>query len=131
MNPQINKVIGYSKPVFLLCLFMLIIYGAYTPSQKIEAQQIVCVKFKAGASEEAKKKYTDEFAKLRREIPEMVNYHAGKTVNSTDYDVMHYISFRKESDIEVFKNHPKFKALEAANASILGKTFVILSDVEQ
>ncbi len=130
MTTQVKKVIGYIKPVFVMCAFMLIIYGAYTPSQTAEIQQIVCVKFKKDVSPVQVQQYLKDFAQLRREIPQMVAYSAGEILNSTDFDVMHYVTFRKKEDISTFMNHPKYKALEAANKDIWEKTLVIDSKIE-
>lgn len=129
-----KKIIGYTKPVFALCLFMLIIYGAYTPSQKAERQQIVCVKFKANTSASEIERYMQEFAQLRSAIPQMVAYSAGKTLainGKPDYDVMHYVTFRTGEDIETFQNHPKHQAFLKSNEAIFEKTLVINSDIQR
>jgi Stress responsive A/B Barrel Domain len=129
-----KKIIGYIKPVFALCLFMLIIYGAYTPSQKAERQQIVCVKFKANTSAADIERYMQEFAQLRREIPQMVAYSAGKTLaidGQPEYDVMHYVTFRTGDDISVFQNHPKRQEFVKNNEAIFEKTLVINADIHK
>jgi len=129
-----KKIIGYTKPVFAMCLFMLIIYGAYTPSQKAERQQIVCVKFKANTSSSEMERYMKEYAQLRREIPQVVAYSAGKTlaINGTpDYDVMHYVTFRTGDDIMIFQNHPKHQEFLKNNESICEKTLVINADIQK
>ena len=129
-----KKIIGYFKPVFAMCLFMLIIYGAYTPSQKAERQQIVCVKFKANTSTSQVERYMHEFAQLRREIPQMVAYSAGKTLainGQPDYDVMHYVTFRTGDDIAVFQNHPKHQEFIKNNESLFEKTLVINADIQK
>ncbi len=131
MSTQVKKVIGYSKPVFMMCAFMLIIYGAYTPSQTAEIQQIVCVKFKKDIPKADIQKHLKEFAQLRNEIPQMVGYSAGQTFDSPDFDVMHHVTFRKKEDVEVFMNHPKYKAFEVANKGLWEKTLVIDSKIER
>lgn len=123
-----KKVIGYMKPVFGLCVFMLIIYGAYTPSQNAEIQKIVCIKFKAGTPTTEVERHMNEFAQLRREIPQMVAYSGGKTLSvagKSDYDAMHYLTFRTKDDITTFQNHPKYKAFVKNNQAIWDKELVV------
>jgi hypothetical protein len=126
-----NKIIGYAKPVFGLCLFMMLIYGSYTPSQKAEVQQIVCIKFKKDASQADIQKHLAAFAELRHDIPQIAAYSAGKTLGSNDYDVMHYVSFRTEDGIATFNNHPKHKQFIADNEKIWDKVLIINADIEK
>ncbi len=125
------QAIKYAKPVFGLCCFMMLIYGAYTPSQKAEVQEIICVKFKKDASLSDIQKHMVAFAQLRRDIPQIAAYSAGKTLESKDYDVMHYVSFRTEDGIEIFNNHPKHKQFVADNEKIWDKVLVINADIEK
>jgi uncharacterized protein (DUF1330 family) len=127
-----KKFIGYMKPVFGLCVFMLIIYGAYTPSQNAEIQKIVCIKFKAGASAADVERHMNEFAQLRREIPQMVAYSGGKTLSvegKSDYDAMHYLTFRTKDDITTFQNHPKYQEFVKSNQAIWDKELVIDANI--
>lgn len=127
-----KKIIGYFKPIFGLCVFMLIIYGAYTPSQKAEIQKIVCIKFKASATSTEIERHMSEFAQLRREIPQMVAYSGGKTLNvagETEYDAMHYLTFRTKDDILTFQNHPKYQAFVKANQVLWEKELVIDANI--
>ena len=120
------------KPVFGLCVFMLIIYGAYTPSQNAEIQKIVCIKFKAGASAAYVERHMNEFAQLRREIPQMVAYSGGKTLSvegKSDYDAMHYLTFRTKDDITTFQNHPKYQEFVKSNQAIWDKELVIDANI--
>ncbi|MCU0340794.1 MAG: Dabb family protein [Spirosomaceae bacterium] len=129
-----KKIIGYFKPIFGLCVFMLIIYGAYTPSQNAEIQKIVCIKFKEGVSTTDKEQYMLEFAKLRREIPQMVAYTAGKTLSVTgkpDFDAMHYLTFRTEDDIVTFQNHPKYKAFVKNHQALWEKELVVDANIQK
>jgi len=127
-----KKIIGYFKPIFALCIFMLIIYGAYTPSQKAEIQKIVCIKFKANTSEADITRHMNEFAQLRREIPQMVAYSGGKTLDvgdKTEYDAMHYLTFRTKDDILTFQNHPKHQAFVKENQGLWEKELVIDANI--
>ena len=127
-----KKIIGYMKPVFALCVFMLIIYGAYTPSQNAEIQKIVCIKFKAGTPSADVERHMNEFAQLRREIPQMVAYSGGKTLSvagKSDYDAMHYLTFRTKDDITTFQNHPKYQAFVKNNQAAWEKELVIDANI--
>jgi uncharacterized protein (DUF1330 family) len=127
-----KKFIGYMKPVFGLCVFMLIIYGAYTPSQNAEIQKIVCIKFKAGTSAADVERHMNEFAQLRREIPQMVAYSGGKTLSvegKSDYDAMHYLTFRTKDDITTFQNHPKYQEFVKNNQATWDKELVIDANI--
>ena len=127
-----KKFWGYIKPVFGLCVFMLIIYGAYTPSQQAEIQKIVCVKFKSGVSDAEKEQHLKEFAQLRREIPQMVAYSAGKTIDiatDTEYDVVHYLTFRTKDDIVVFKNHPKYQQFVKNHEALWEKELMVDANI--
>ncbi|MFN4144659.1 MAG: Dabb family protein [Runella sp.] len=122
------------KPIFGLCVFMLIIYGAYTPSQKAEIQKIVCIKFKASASEADKQHHINEFARLRREIPQMVAYNGGTTLatsSNDEYDVMHHVTFRTQDDIVTFQNHPKYQAFVKAHEGLWEKELVIDATIQK
>lgn len=129
-----KKFFGYIKPIFGLCVFMLIIYGAYTPSQKAEIQKIVCIKFKPGTSAATIEQHMNEFAQLRREIPQMVAYSGGKTLSVTgkpEYDAMHYLTFRTEDDITTFQNHPKYQEFVKNNEAIWEKELVIDANIQK
>ena len=120
------------KPVFALCVFMLIIYGAYTPSQNAEIQKIVCIKFKAGTSTADVERHMNEFAQLRREIHQMVAYSGGKTLSvdgKSDYDAMNYLTFRTKEDITTFQNHPKYQEFVKNNQAIWDKELVIDANI--
>ena len=88
--------------------FLMVAYGsAYTPP-KAQKQRIVCFKFKEGISAEAIKQHMSDFQDLKRQMPEIAAYSAGETFgeeNSTaEYDVMHYLTFRTETEVEKFQN---------------------------
>lgn len=120
------------KPVFALCVFMLIIYGAYTPSQNAEIQKIVCIKFKTGTTPADVERHMNEFAQLRREIPQMVAYSGGKTLSvagKSDYDAMHYLTFRTKDDITTFQNHPKYQEFVKNNQAVWEKELVIDANI--
>lgn len=110
MKPK-NKALGYMIPVMVLGLFMLIIYGAYTPHQKAEVQRIVCIKFKAGTPAAEIDRHMQEFSNLRRQIPAIVGYSGGKVLTSEnpsqDFDAIHYLTFRNEEGVAEYVNHPK------------------------
>ncbi|WP_247234900.1 Dabb family protein [Telluribacter sp. SYSU D00476] len=122
-------------PVFVLGVFMLIIYGAYTPHQKAGMQRVVCVKFKADATQADIDKHLREFAGLRREIPDIVGYSAGRVLDnegtSGEFDVVHYITFRNEEGIASFTSHPKRQAFVASNKAHWENVLEVNSDIEK
>ncbi|HEV7347185.1 Dabb family protein [Telluribacter sp.] len=122
-------------PVFVMGLFMLIIYGAYTPHQKAEMQRIVCVKFKAGTSQADVDKHLREFASLRRDIPDIVGYSAGRVLTNTDsngeFDVVHYLTFRNGDGIEAYNRHPKRAAFVDSNKALWENILEVNSEIQK
>ncbi len=134
MKPK-NKTLGYLLPVFILGLFMLIIYGAYTPHQQAGIQRIVCIKFKADTPAAEIEKHMKEFANLRRQIPAIVGYTGGKVLDkentSQDFDVVHYLTFRNEAGIETYDQHPKHQEFIENNSPYWDKVLELNSDIEK
>lgn len=134
MKPK-NKTLGYLLPVFILGLFMLIIYGAYTPHQQAGMQRIVCIKFKANTPAAEIDKHMKEFANLRRQIPAIVGYTGGKVLDNKkaaqDFDVVHYLTFRNEAGIETYNKHLKHKEFIENNSPYWDKVLEVNSDIEK
>jgi Stress responsive A/B Barrel Domain len=128
---NITKIIGYGKPVFAMCAFMLIIYGAYTPSQKAEYQLVISFKFKNNVSTTEIEKHLAEFKLLRKDIAEIVDISAGKTVNNSDYDVMHYVTFRNKDGVDAYEMSQARKAFFVENQSKWDKSFTVMSKIEK
>jgi cbb3-type cytochrome oxidase subunit 3 len=131
-----RKSIGYSLILFFFGVFGLVIYGAYSPARKAQKQQIVCFKFKEGTKSEAIEQHMREFAALKHEIPQIISYTSGKTLNSvsgssSEYDVMHYLTFQSEADIETFKKNQKQQEFVKNNKASWDKVFTINSDIRQ
>ena len=131
-----RKSIGYSLILFFFGVFGLVIYGAYSPARKAQKQQIVCFKFKEGTKSEAIEQHMREFAALKHEIPQIISYTSGKTLNgvsgsSSEYDVMHYLTFQSEADIETFKKDQKQQQFVKNNQGSWDKVFTINSDIRQ
>ncbi|WP_421830693.1 Dabb family protein [Larkinella sp.] len=131
-----RKSIGYSLILFFFGVFGLVIYGAYSPARKAQKQQIVCFKFKEGTKNEAIEQHMREFAALKHEIPQIISYTSGKTLNgvsggSSDYDVMHYLTFQSEADIETFNKNQKQQEFVKNNRASWDKVFTINSDIRQ
>jgi hypothetical protein len=108
MRPK-NKTIGYLIPVFFMCVFMLVIYGAYVPHKQAEIQRVVCIKFKPGTSAEMVEKHLRDFATMKNSVKELVAYSAGHVQKTdkeaTQFDVIHYLTFRTtESALQYAKN---------------------------
>ncbi len=134
MKPK-NKTLGYLLPVFILSLFMLVIYGAYTPHQAAAVQRVVCIKFKAGTPAAEIDKHMKEFSNLRRSIPAIVGYTGGKVLDSTgsahDFDVIHYLTFRNEEGIAEYDAHPKHEAFVKGNSAYWEKVLELNSEIEK
>jgi cbb3-type cytochrome oxidase subunit 3 len=130
------KSFGYGLVIFLFGVFGLIIYGAYSPARKAQKQQIVCYKFKDGITNEAKEKHMREFASLKHDISQIISYTSGATLPGTsshsgDYDVMHYLTFQSEADIETYNKHEKHQQFVKENQGNWEKVLVINSDIRQ
>lgn len=134
MKPK-NKTLGYLVPVFILAIFMLIIYGAYTPHQAAGVQRIVCIKFKANTPTAEIDKHMREFANLRRQIPAIVGYTGGKVLanaNTTeDFDVIHYLTFRNEEGIAEYNSHPKHSDFVKENSPYWDKVLELNSAIDK
>lgn len=131
-----RKSFGYGLILFFFGVFGLIIYGAYSPARKAQKQQIVCFKFKEGTKTEAIEQHMREFAALKHEIPQIISYTSGKTLqsigeNSSEYDVMHYITFQSEADIETYNQNEKQREFVKNNQGSWDKVFIINSDIRQ
>ncbi|GAB3324947.1 hypothetical protein GCM10027299_22570 [Larkinella ripae] len=131
-----RKSFGYGLILFFFGVFGLVIYGAYSPARKAQKQQIVCFKFKEGTKTEAIEQHMREFAALKHEIPQIISYTSGKTLqtaggNSSEYDVMHYLTFQTEADIETFKKNEKQRAFIKNNQGSWEKVFIINSEIRQ
>lgn len=105
MRPK-NKTIGYLVPVFFMCVFMLIIYGAYVPHKQAEIQRVVCIKFKPGTSPEMVEKHLRDFAAMKNNVKELVAYSAGHVQKaegtSNQFDVVHYLTFRTNESAQQY-----------------------------
>jgi hypothetical protein len=93
-----NKTLGYLVPVFALCVFMLVIYGAYVPHKPAEIQRVVCIKFKPGTTSQEVEKHLRDFATMKNAVKGVVAYTAGHVQksenNDNEFDVIHYLTFR-------------------------------------
>ncbi|WP_266365728.1 Dabb family protein [Tellurirhabdus rosea] len=128
-----RKSLGYTLIILMFGIFGLIIYGAYSPARKSQKQQIVCVKFKNDVKTEVVNQYMRDFAGLRHEIPQIVSYSAGTTLKDNgqrpEYDVMNYLTFQSEADIEMYKQTQEYRLFAKKYASDIEKMFVINADI--
>ena len=135
-HTQKKSLLRYVMPAIALGVFafLMVAYGsAYTPP-KAQKQSIVCYKFKQGTSAETIKKHLEQFQDLKRELPEIVNYSAGNTISESganaEYDVMHYLTFRTDSELEKFRQSAQYKAFEKSNEANWEKVLVINSEIK-
>ncbi|PLK45757.1 Dabb family protein [Emticicia sp. TH156] len=133
---QKKSLLRYLMPAIALGVFafLMVAYGsAYTPP-KAQKQRIVCFKFKQGTSQEAIKQHMHQFQELKRELPEIVSYSAGNTLSekgeNADYDVLHYLTFRTDSEMEKFRESAQYKAFEKSNEANWEKVLVINSEIK-
>jgi len=103
---------------------------------KPQFQRIVCFKFKAGISAEAKAKHVADFAAFVKAIPQVLSYRAGKTVKGEskvdpEYDIMHYLTFGKEADILQYDVNPAHKKFVEANKESWDKVIAVNGAIEK
>jgi hypothetical protein len=102
---------------------------------KPKFQRMVAFKFKTDASADARKKHMKGFEAFVKEVKQVMSYRAGKTVKGesikeVEYDVMHYITFEKESDIVAYDAHPAHKKFVAENKDSWEKVLVVNGAIE-
>ena len=126
---------GYTLVVVLLCAFALTIYGAYSPARKALKQQIVCIKFKKGVENKAIERHMASFAALKHEIPQIIGYASGETILPTeatsDYDVVHYITFQSNDAIKEFEKSDAYQEFVQQNKGIWDSTLIVNADIRQ
>lgn len=103
---------------------------------KPQFQRIVCFKFKAGISPEAKAKHVADFAAFVKAMPQVLSYRAGKTVKGEskadpEYDIMHYLTFEKEADILQYDVNPAHKKFVEANKISWDKVIAVNGAIEK
>jgi hypothetical protein len=97
-------------------------------------QRIVCFKFKANASPAAIQQHMRGFANLKDSISYILWYSGGPTVKgdlaeNSEYDVMHYTTYRNEEEIKLYSVHPVHLRFIAQNKAIWEKVLVINSRI--
>ena len=103
---------------------------------KPQFQRIVCFKFKAGITPEAKAKHVADFASFVKAIPQVLSYRAGKTVKGEsktepEYDIMHCLTFEKEADILQYDVNPAHKKFVEANKESWDKVIAVNGAIEK
>jgi hypothetical protein len=99
-------------------------------STEATIQRVVCFKFKPGTTPEAIQQHLEGLAALKDSIPYILSYQAGSTVQGelkekSEYDVMHYFTFRSEADIPLYYNHPAHLRFAQKNSKNWEKFFVV------
>ncbi len=102
---------------------------------KPKFQRVVAFKFKAEASSDVRKKHMIGFEVFVKEVKQVLSYRAGKTVKGEsktepEFDVMHYVTFEKESDIIAYDIHPAHKKFVEENKESWEKVVVINGAIE-
>ena len=134
MKPK-NKTIGYLVPVFALCVFMLVIYGAYVPHKAAETQRVVCIKFKPGTTPEDIEKHMRDFAALKNNVKDVVAYSAGRVEKNTEtegqFDVVHYLTFRTKEGAQQYVANADRKAFIKGNEANWDEVLELNSSIEK
>ncbi len=102
---------------------------------KPKFQRVVAFKFKADASSDVRKKHMIGFEVFVKEVKQVLSYRAGKTVKGEsktepEFDVMHYVTFEKESDIIAYDIHPAHKKFVEENKDSWEKVVVLNGVIE-
>jgi hypothetical protein len=134
MKPR-NKTLGYLLPIFALCVFMLIIYGAYVPHKPAEIQRVVCIKFKPGTTPEDIEKHMRDFASMKNAVNDVVAYSAGHVQKSgageNQFDVIHYLTFRTKEGALQYAANADHKAFVQANVGKWENVLEMNSNIEK
>ena len=114
--------------------FLMVAYSsAYTPP-KPQIQRIVCVEFKKGTSDLTVQKHLEDFQDLKRNLPEIAGYSAGKTFETndenTEFQVVHYLTFRSDADVEAFRNSEAYKNFLKVHENTWEKVLVVNASIK-
>jgi len=97
-------------------------------------QRIVCFKFIEGARAELIEQHFADFAGLKAQIPQIVDYAGGRMLDtdesSKDYDSLHRVTFAEQADIDVYFHHAAHQAFIERNKGIWDKVIVFDAVVE-
>lgn len=130
-----NKTLGYLVPVFALCVFMLVIYGAYVPHKPAEIQRVVCIKFKPGTTAQEVEKHLRDFASMKNAVKDVVAYSAGHVQKSgssqEEFDVIHYLTFRTNESAQEYTANADRLEFVKANEGHWDKVLEMNSNIEK
>jgi len=124
-------------PFFVAVMSLAVLLFAFvTPKKGKMFKHIVCFKFKAGISAEAKQKHISYFAALKDSIPEIVAYEGGDAQkvtyeNTADYDYVHIVTLKSKEDSEKYFHHPAHQRFIQANKESWSNVFVINTETEE
>ena len=127
----------YKIPAALIVVALMAGLFAFTKHKTHKMfKHIVCFKFKAGITPEARQKHIDYFAALKDSIPEIVAYEGGDAQkvsyeNTADYDYVHIVTLKSKEDSEKYFHHPAHQRFIQANKESWANVFVINSEVEE
>jgi len=130
------KKVTYLSLLLATGLVLMSLSPAKDDKAKPKIQRIVCFKFKAGISAEAKAQHMAGFASFVKEVPLILSYRAGKTIKGEsktepEYDVMHYLTFEKEQDILQYDVHPAHKKFIEGNKSSWEKVIALNGAIDK
>jgi Stress responsive A/B Barrel Domain len=115
-NKEMNRrLVNYFIPALVFGAFLgtLFIWSMAIGPAPIKKQMVMCYKFKNNTAQSLIEKHMSDFKNLKTKSQEIVNYSAGYTSlennQKPQYDVMHYLTFKTEEDIELFKTSQAFQ----------------------
>lgn len=114
--------------------FMMVAYNsAFTPAP-VQDQKVILYKFKEGVSKETMEKHLQDFKLMKRDAHEIVDYSAGYTYDlvnqKSSFDVMHYLTFKSEQDIEKYMTSEPYKNFVKAHENLWEEVLIVNSQIK-
>jgi Stress responsive A/B Barrel Domain len=121
--------------VFGVFLGTIFIWTMAANPGTVKKQMVICYKFNENIDKIAIDAHMADFTDLKRNNAEIVNYSAGYTLSSEAnqkpaYDVMHYLTFKTDEDIEKFKNSQSYKSFIAKHKTEWKTEFVLNAEIK-
>lgn len=96
-------------------------------------QRIVCFKFNPGVSEATVQQHMQDFAGMKNEIAQILEYRGGRTCpgdynRPPDFDAMHYMTFASMEDIDIYFHHEAHQRFIQRNKAVWASVLVLNSE---
>ena len=131
-----KRVLNYFVPIIFFGTFLgtLFIWNMAIGPQPVKKQMVICYKFNENTDKVVIEKHIADFRNLKLKNSEIVNYTAGFTISNEgekpEYDVMHYLTFKTDKDIENFKSSESFKDFVNTHESNWKTQMVINAEIK-